>query len=99
MITRNPISTISFNSIDHLIKCLNRLLETREINFYSFIEHLPEENEKKSHIHLYIVPNGQIDTDKLREEFFEFIDKNSLPLGVLPFMCSKFQDWYLYSQT
>lgn len=98
MVTSCNISTISYNSREFLLKTLSRLVELRVINFYSFIEHLPEEDEKKSHIHLYIVPNGRIDTDKLREDYFlEPVSSSTSCLNCLPFYHSKWADWYLYS--
>lgn len=77
---------------------LNDLVNRRKIAFYGFIEHLPEEDEKKVHKHLYIVPNGQINTDEILDYLLEFDPKNpTKPLGCIPFHSSKFTDWYLYS--
>lgn len=77
---------------------LNDLVNRRKIAFYGFIEHLPEEDEKKVHKHLYIVPNGQINTDEIMDYLLEFDPKNpAKPLGCIPFHSSKFTDWYLYS--
>lgn len=77
---------------------LNDLINRRKIAFYGFIEHLPEEDEKKAHKHLYIVPNGQINTDEVVDYLLELDPKNpEKPLGCIPFHSSKFTDWYLYS--
>jgi hypothetical protein len=96
--TSKPFSTISYNSCEFLQVKLNDLINRRKIAFYGFIEHLPEEDEKKAHKHLYIVPNGQINTDEILDYLLELDPKNpDKPLGCIPFHSSKFTDWYLYS--
>lgn len=47
---------------------------------------------------MFMIPNGKINTDELRNEL-EFLDINNptLPIRCLPFTNSKFADWYLYS--
>ena len=99
MRTTKPFSTISYNSADFLREKLDRLVLERRISFYSYIEHHPEEDEKKKHKHLLIIPNGQINTDELTDILNEIDMTNPLekPLGVLPWRSSKFDDWYLYS--
>lgn len=109
MLTTKYISTISFNSYPYLLKVLKQLLDQGEINFYSTIYHFAEEDEKKDHIHVFIVPNKRIDTDSLRGKFLEFelnedgsrvLDKDGNEKGgilPLPFVSSKFDDWYLYN--
>lgn len=98
MKTSKPFSTISYNSSEFLQVKLNDLVNRRKIAFYGFIEHLPEEDEKKAHKHLYIVPNGQTNTDEILDYLLELDPKNpDKPLGCIPFHSSKFTDWYLYS--
>lgn len=98
MKTSKPFSTISYNSCEFLLVKLNDLINRRKIAFYGFIEHLPEEDEKKAHKHLYIVPNGQINTDEILDYLLELDPKNpDKPLGCIPFHSSKFTDWYLYT--
>lgn len=77
---------------------LNDLVNRRKIAFYAFIEHLPEEDERKKHKHVLIIPNGQINTDQVYDFLLE-IDPSypDKPLGCTPFRSSKFSDWYLYS--
>ena len=65
MKTSKPFSTISYNTADFLSVKLNDLVNRRKIAFWAYVEHLPEEDEKKAHKHLYIVPNGQINTDEV----------------------------------
>lgn len=103
MRTSRAVSTISYNSDSFLIEKLNQLYEVGDISFYCFIYHLAEEDEHdkdgkpKNHFHLYIQPNGVIDTDILKKAFAEFDPTNDKPLGVIDFHNSKFVDWYLYS--
>lgn len=100
MKTSKAFSTISYNTDGYLKATLDKLVSARKIDFYAYIEHSPEEDEKKSHKHLYIVPNGKIDTDQVRNELIEIDPKNplSLPLGCMPIKSSKFGDWYLYTK-
>lgn len=98
MVTTKPVSTICWNSAEFLAKKLRLLYEKDYITFYCYIFHYAEENETKNHWHLYIVPNGKIDTDKfLREELSELEDGKTMPNRPLPFEYSKFDDWCLYS--
>lgn len=99
MRTTKPFSTISYNTEQFLTEKLNELVKKRVIKFWAFIEHIPEEDEKKKHKHLYMVPNGQLDTDQL-DEFFREIDLEDItrpPLGIKMIVSSKWDDWYLYS--
>lgn len=98
MKTSKPFSTISYNTIDFLATTLMHLVDTRKLDFFAFVKHLPEEDETKEHIHVYIVPNGKVDTDQVRNELIEVDIANPLnkPLGCMPTKSSKFADWYLY---
>lgn len=99
MKTSKAFSTISYNSEGFLLDKLQRLVDTRKIDFFAFVEHFPEDDETKMHKHLFIVPNGKVDTDQVRSELVEVDPTNPLspPLGCLPMKSSKFADWYLYS--
>ncbi len=66
-----PISTISYNTLDFLKETLDTQVLLRNILYYEFIEHLPDTDEKKKHIHLYIVPNKALDLSKFSEYFKE----------------------------
>ena len=97
MRTSKPCSTISYNTGDFLQRKLDELIRRGFIDFYAFVEHLPEEDEEKKHKHLYLFPSKLIDTNQIRDELKEFDPKNpTKPLGCLPFQSSKFADWYLY---
>lgn len=93
-----PFSTISYNTDTFLFTKLTDLVNKNKIDFFVFINHLPEEDESKSHKHLFIVPNGQVDTDQVRD-YLEELDPNNIdkPLRCLPFQSSKFSDWYFYA--
>ena len=66
MNTRSPISTISYNTEQFLIRELNKLIrEDRIIEFYAFIYHYPEEDEKNGHRHLFVIPSTTVDTFSL----------------------------------
>lgn len=98
MKTSKPFSTISYNTAEFLKQKLDTQVQKRNISFYAFVEHYPEEDERKKHTHLIIVPNGQIQTDTLTDLLQELDPSNPLkPLGVMPWRSSKFGEWYLYS--
>lgn len=93
-----PISTIHYLSPEILKVKLDDLVDRDKIAFYAFIKHHKEEDETKDHIHLYIIPNGQIVTEQLREALEEMDIIKGMPIRPLPFAKSKkFADWYLYS--
>lgn len=97
MKTSNPFSTISYNSIEFLKYKLDQQVTRRHINFYAFIRHYPEEDEKKAHIHLIMIPNGTVQTDAYLELLQEYdSSKPDKPLGIKPIQKSKWADWYLY---
>lgn len=97
LITRKPFSTISYNSKEHLIRVLDKLKDDRKISFYFLIWHRPEEDEKKGHFHLYVVPAiNRFDTFQFERELDEMVQGEDLPRRCLPCQSSKFQDAYLY---
>ncbi len=98
MRTSSPISTISYNTDMFLIKTLNSLVDERYVDFWAFIQHLPEDDCKSPHKHLYIVPAKLLDSaifnDRLEEP--DLLNPDKPPLGCKWFQSSKFINWYLY---
>lgn len=95
-----PQTTISYNSRQFLVDTLDRLVSNKIISFYCFIEHQPEDDEKKKHIHLYIEPVNKIDTATLPDLFKEIdlSNPNQKPLKILPLQtCRSWPDWFWYS--
>lgn len=102
MNTRRPISTISYNSVEYLNKVLSYLISHKIIEYYSYIVHHGELNNtlgeyEKDHIHLFIVPNGTINTVDLGEYFEEYIDGEKLPRKCIRWCTSVEDDWILYT--
>lgn len=99
MKTSKPFSTISYNSVEFLTIKLNELVTSRKLIFWAFVEHYPEEDQEKKHKHLYLVPNGQIQTDSLFDYLVEIDPSNPLnkPLACVGIRSSKFFDWYMYA--
>ena len=98
MKTSKPFSTISYNSNDFLTLKLDDLVHRRKIAFYAYVHHLREDDETKEHKHLYIVPNGQVNTDEVLDYLLEYDATHpDKPLGCIPCHSSKFTDWFLYS--
>lgn len=97
MRTSKSFSTISYNSDKFLIFTLNNLVQSRVIDFWLFINHLPESDESKKHKHLFIIPNGIFDTDKLKDYLTELVLGCDKPLTCIFSKSSKFTDFFLYS--
>lgn len=98
MKTRKPITTISYNTDAYLKLKLEELRKAKIISVWFYIEHEPEEDEKKAHKHLWIMPAKTIQTDDIVDELIESDPKNDKPLKCLHFQaCNSFADWYLYS--
>lgn len=98
MKTSKPFSTISYNSDNFLNQRLKELVARRQIDFFAWVHHYPEDDEKKEHKHLYIVPNGRVDTDQVLDYLLEIDLKHpDKPLKCIRPHSSKFADWYLYS--
>jgi hypothetical protein len=98
MRTSKPFSMISYNSKDFLTEKLNELVQGGLIQFWAFIHHKAEQDEKKDHKHLFIIPQKLLDTQRI-EKALQEIDINDLtakPLGAIFPQNSKFADWYLY---
>ena len=95
MSTKRTIGTISFNSEFFISATCNNLLEEELIQSYAFIKHFPEEDTKKEHYHLLLVPSRPLDPCKIRKRFIEpCVDGD---LICLPFVPSKLGDWLLYA--
>lgn len=95
MRTSKDISTISYNTSDFLKSRLDLLISTNVIDFYMFINHIAEDDEKKDHIHLYVLPSKLLDTCDLSREFIQDVE-NGLPLKCMPWRFSDFDDMILY---
>ncbi len=98
MRTSKPFSMISYNTKDFLTEKLNELVQGGLIQFWAFIHHKAEEDEKKAHKHLYIIPQKLIDTQRIEKALQEIdlTDITAKPLGAIFPQSSKFADWYLY---
>ena len=96
MKTRLPIATITYNTDEYLQLKLNELIKARIISLWFYINHKAEDDEKKDHKHLYIVPAKTIQTDDLCDELIEY-NGSDKPLKCLRFVNSKsFSDWFMY---
>lgn len=97
MLTGVELSNIWYGSKEFLKLKLDELLDNNVISFYAFIKHLPEEDEKKVHYHLFFTPERKVDTVQLSNLFTEIDLTNPLPIKMLRWDKSKFGDWYLYN--
>lgn len=98
MRTSKPISTVSYNTREFLITKLEELRNAGIFSEWYFIHHLAEDDEKKPHFHVHIVPSKMLQTDDLIKEFREFDPEHpTTPLTCPAWFSSKWDDWYLYS--
>lgn len=98
MRTSKPFSTISYNTENFLNLRLCDLIQRRQIDFFAWVQHYPEEDETKEHKHLYIVPNGRVDTNQVLDYLLEHDPKHpDKPFKCIQPHSSKFADWYLYA--
>ena len=98
MRTISSLSNISWNTQDHLKAVLCKLQQAEIIDFWCFIRHLPERDETKEHMHLFLQPTKILDTSKFNRHFDEYVDGEDLPRRpTSDWRRSKFADWFLYA--
>lgn len=95
--TKRPLSTISFNSEKFLCSALSSLVEAGKVQSWLYVKHKAEEDTKKEHIHLLLVPCSVVNPVAVRKSFIEPSFDGRGDLGCLPFNPSKISDWLLYS--
>ena len=88
MHTSKSISTISYNTKEFLIRKLNELIDTNFISNWFFIEHQPEEDESKKHIHLWVKPNRLLDTVDFQKFFIQLVPGEEKPRKCIDFVKS-----------
>lgn len=96
MRTRKPIATVGYLTETYLSLKLNEALNNGKIQFWAFIKHKGDEDLKKDHLHVFVIPEGTIDTVSFNDNFIEIDPYNPLPLRLLHWNPSKFDDWYMY---
>lgn len=99
--TRQPISTVSYNTELFLKNTLDNLINQGILDFWVFIKHKPEATDTKTHFHLYMEPADKIDKNTLRKYFNEWDSTHpNEPLGILPLQTTNnknFFNWYFYT--
>lgn len=102
MKTIKPITTISYNSQAFLDVKLQELLEGEIIDFYFYVKHYGETDEKgtkeKDHIHLYLRPACRLEMNDIPKFFVEPDPaKPDKPLTCMPCRkCNSDFDAYFY---
>lgn len=93
------VSTICYSPKEYVKVKLDTLIQCGKIDYYIFIEHKAEEDEKKNHIHLLVCPASSIDTKDL-DNLLSLPKENEEVLGT----CKIWQktgkhisDWILYA--
>ena len=97
MRTSRELSCILWSDLKFVRFKADELLKKGYISFYMMIEHLPEKDEHKKHIHFFCVPDGIQDTHTLTEYFTEFDPEHpDKPKKPADWHKSKFVDAYFY---
>ena len=107
-----PISTISYNSEAFLRNKIQEWKKLGLIEYGMWIKHLPDEDDKKVHYHVYLKPAKLIQTMDLEKDSYEYqaifpyentdpnttalVKTNPKPLKMIGFRMSKEGDWVLY---
>lgn len=98
MRTSKPISTISYNSDEFLKAKIEYWKSLGIIEFGMWIRHMPEEDEKKTHCHVFLKPAKLIQTMDLEMDSCELDPQNpDKPFKMVSFRVSQESDWLLYA--
>ena len=99
MRTSKPFSTISYNTSEFLKVKLDELIRRGVMDFWAFVLHHPEDDETKTHTHVYLVPSRLMDASTMIDYLEEFDASEPLakPLTCIIPQSSKFADWYQYA--
>ena len=91
------VSALSYNTVDFLRERLDLLLARGYLVCWRFIEHEPEEEEAKKHVHLYMLLAKKVEKDFLCEFFIEDNPKDlNRPLCCFSFVKCNYAEWFLY---
>lgn len=96
MKTSKPIATIAYQSDDFLIDKLEELRKAHKIEFWAYVNHKAEEDEKTDHKHLFIKPAVLLQTMDLQDFLLEANLVSGKPNKCLNFENSSPLDWILY---
>lgn len=100
MQTIRTISNISYNSLEFFEKKIKDLVLRGIIDWAYWIQHQPDSDEKRVHIHFVVKPAKRVDTSSLRDEFKEFDPLHpDKPLCCTAkwFNTNSMDDWLLYA--
>lgn len=102
MKTSKPFSTVSYNTDAFLEEKLNSLIASFKIEYWCYVRHMGEladdGTREKNHKHVFIIPNGRIDTMALSQMMLEPDTSNlKKPLKCMDFRSSKESEWFLYN--
>ena len=90
------VSALSYNTVDFLRERLDLLLARGYLVCWRFIEHEPEEEEAKKHVHLYMLLAKKVEKDFLYEFFIEDNLKDpDRPLCCFSFVKCNYVEWFL----
>lgn len=89
MKTTKAISTITYNTLPFLDLKLAELVKNNIIDFYFYVFHYGETNMQtgeieKNHVHLYMRPCKQVETNDFKSYFAEKDENSDKPLTCLP---------------
>lgn len=65
MLTMVSFAGVTWCTLPEFGVVIRRLLDLGYIKFCACIQHKPEEDQEKAHIHWWLVPNGKVNTDEI----------------------------------
>lgn len=98
MKTSRLISSISYNTPEYLEDVLSTLVEQGVIEYWHFICHHAEEDDRKPHIHVCVQPSRRMETRGLSQWFQEAVNGDPRNVvGTVLWRPSKIDDWLQYA--
>lgn len=83
MRTSKTLALISYNTPQFLKSCLEAHVVDGIVKDYWFVQHEPDKDAKKAHIHVYVLFAKAVDTEAFFLTFNEFQPGSDKPLGVV----------------
>lgn len=96
MATSKPQASICYNTDRFLKKTLQQLTDNGILEWWFYIEHEPDTDDRVRHKHIWIKPRKPIDTVELEKEFIQYQKGNKKPLRCIGFSFSEINNALLY---
>lgn len=96
MATSKPQASICYNTDRFLKKTLQGLVDNGVLEWWFYIEHEPDTDDKMKHKHLWVKPRKTIDMVDLEQHFYQYQKGKKEPLRCIGFEYSEPKNAILY---